>query len=59
MIDRQGANDRVLGQVGVLILVHHDVLVLGIQFATNLGVLAKQSCDVKQQVVKIDGVGGQ
>ncbi len=58
MVDRQGAGDGVLGQVGVLVFIDEDEAVALVEGLADFGVLAQQAGDVQEQVVEIGGVGG-
>ena len=50
-------NDGMLCRIGVLILIHQDILkALAIMF-THLRLLAKQEISVEQQIIEIHGVG--
>ena len=57
IVDRQGPDDGVLGQVRVLVLVDQDVAVAGVQLSPQLVLLAQQRGHVQQQVVEIDRIG--
>ena len=58
MVGGQLAQQLVLGQVGVLELVHQDVLEAPGVFLADVGVFAQQPDGVQQQVVEIDGIAG-
>jgi hypothetical protein len=57
MVDRQRPDDRVLGQIRVLVLVHQDVAVAVVQLSPQFVVLAQHHGHVQQQVVEVDRVG--
>ena len=53
---RQLLDDEILCIVGVLILVHHDVLETLLVFQQHVGEVAQQDIHVEQQVVEVHGV---
>ena len=57
MIDRQRPDDRVLGQIRILVFVDQDKSILPVESSADLGVLPQQRGDVHQQVVEVGGVG--
>ena len=57
VVDRERADDRVLGHVGVLIFVNQDVLEPAVELGTNVRVLLEDRDHVYQQIVEIDGRG--
>ena len=59
MVVRQRPDDRVLGQVRVLILIDQDVAIAVVEPGPQLGIVAQQRGDVQQQVVEIDRAGRQ
>src|SRR5690606_36790520 len=46
-------DNQVLGEVGILILIHHEVLELMLIFAKYFGMLVKQNIGFEKQIVKI------
>ena len=56
VVDRQGPDDRVLGEVRVLVLVDEDVAEPGVELRPDLGVLLAGRDEVDEQVVEIDRV---
>ena len=55
MVDRQGADDGVLGQVRVLVLVDQDVAEPGVEVGADVRVLLEDRDHVDEQVVEVDG----
>ena len=51
----QLAYDGVLGQVGVLVLVHQDVVEVGTVFLEHVRMVAEQQEGVEQQVIEVHG----
>ena len=54
----QTVHELELRMVGVLILVHHDIVVTLAAFVQRLGAFCKQSQHEQDQVIEIDGVAG-
>ena len=55
MVDRQGPDDRVLGEIRILVLVDQDVAIDGVEPGADVGVLLEDRDDVDEQVVEVDG----
>ena len=55
MVDREGPDDGVLGEVRVLVLVDQDVAEPGVEVGADVGVLLEDRDDVDEQVVEVDG----
>ena len=53
----QKADQQVLGMVGILILIHHDVAVAPLVFLQHLRELLEQPDGKQDDIVKIEGVG--
>lgn len=53
----QGAHDVVLGQVGVLVLIHQQVLEALLVLQHHLGMVAEEDVGEEQQVVEVHGAG--
>ena len=56
VVDRQAANDRILGQIRVLIFVHQNEPISVVQLTPQLGRLPQHQPHMHQQVVEVHGV---
>ena len=59
IVDRQGPDNGVLSQIGVLVLVDQDVAEPLVERLAQFGVVTQHHGDVQQQIVEVDGVGLQ
>ena len=57
VVDRQATEDRVLNGVGVLIFVHEDEAVPGVEFTAEVGILRENSGHVHEQIIEVDRIG--
>ena len=54
----QKADQKILGVVGVLIFIHHDVAVAALVFLQHLRVFTEQPDGKQDDIIEIQGVGG-
>ena len=55
MIDRESPNDRVLSDVGVLILIDENVFEASIEVGANVGMFLENGHEMNQEVIEING----
>ena len=54
---RQFLDDKILGEVGILVLVHEDVVVAILIFVEHIGKIAQQDVHKVKQVIEVHRVG--